>query len=404
MKRILLRVLSGTPLLFLFVGSKAIAASIKQYDVGASDTEIRVGNIMPYSGPASAYGVVGKTEAAYFRMINDSGGIHGRKINFISLDGAYSPPKTLEMARRLVEKDQVLLLFGTLGTSVNVAIHKYTNGKKVPHLFVGSGGAKWNDPVHYPWTMAWQLDYVSEGRMYAGHILKNMPQARIAILYQNDDLGRDYLKGSKEGLGAKTGAIVAEVSYEVTAPTVDSQIVQLKASGADVFVNVSTPKQAAQAIRRAYDIGWKPLQYLAAPASSVASVFAPAGLEKAIGIINATHFKDPTSPQYARDTAVVEWLAFLKKYYPEGDPKDRGTVYGTLSAETLVHVLRQAGDNLTRENIMKQAASLKDVQLSLGLAGVVLNTSATDFAPFESGQLQRFDGSQWVPFGDVIGR
>ena len=378
------------------------ALAQKKYDPGASDTEIKVGNTMPYSGPASAYGTIGKAEAAYFRKINDEGGINGRKVNFISLDDGYSPPRTVEMVRRLVEQDEVLLVFQTLGTPSNTAIHKYMNAKKVPQLFVATGATKWNDPQNYPWTMGWQPNYQTETRIYAKHILATRPNAKIGVLYQNDDYGKDYLKGLKDGLGDKAKMIVAEVSYEVSDPTVDSQIVQLQASGADVFVNITTPKFAAQAIRKVYDIGWKPAQYLNNVSQSVGSVLTPAGLEKSVGIISSNYGKDPTDPQWDNDPGMNEWRAFMKKYYPDGSLTDSFNVYGYSVARTLVQVLKQCGDNLTRENVIKQAANLKDFDTGMALPGIRINTSPSDFAPIQAVQLMRFDGKTWVRFGDII--
>ena len=380
----------------------APAAAQKKYDPGASDTEIKIGQTMPYSGPASAYGTIGKAEAAYFKMINDQGGINGRKINFISLDDAYSPPKTVEMVRRLVEQDEVLLVFQTLGTPSNTAIQKYMNAKKVPQLFVATGATKWNDPTGNPWTMGWQPNYQTETTIYAKHILKEKPNAKIAVLYQNDDYGKDYLKGLKDGLGDKVKQIVAEVSYEVSEPTVDSQIVQLQGSGADVFVNITTPKFAAQAIRKAFDIGWKPVHYLNNVSVGVGSVLTPAGLEKSVGLISTAYIKDPVDTQWASDKAILDWTAWMKKYYPEGSLIDNTNVYGYTVAQTLVQVLKQCGDNLTRENVMKQAASLKDFAPDTLLPGIKMNTGPKDFAPIQSVQLMRFDGKTWVRFGDII--
>jgi branched-chain amino acid transport system substrate-binding protein len=380
------------------------ALAQKKYDTGANDKEIKVGNIMPYSGPASAYGTIGKAEAAYFKMVNEQGGINGRKVNFISVDDGYSPPKTVEMARKLVEQDEVLLVFQPLGTPPNSAIHKYMNAKKVPQLFVATGATKWNDPKGNPWTMGWQPNYQTEGTIYAQYVLKNKPNAKIAILYQNDDYGKDYLKGFRDGLGGKTNLIVKEVSYEVSDPTVDSQMVQLQASGADVFFNITTPKFAALAIRKAYDLGWKPLHFLNNVSASVGSVLVPAGLEKAVGLISTQYIKDPTDPQWAKDPAVLAWREFMAKYYPEGDLKDASNIYGYTVASTLAQVLKQCGDNLTRENVMKQAASLKDFRVETMLPGIKMNTSASDFAPIESVQLIKFDGKEWVRFGDVMGK
>ena len=377
----------------------------KKYDPGASNTEIKIGQTMPYSGPASAYGTIGKVEAAYFKKVNDEGGINGRKINFISLDDAYSPTKTVEMVRRLVEQDEVLLVFGPLGTPSNTAIHKYMNEKKVPQLFVTTGATKWNDPQNFPWTMGYQPNYQAEATIYARHILQTKPNAKIGVLYQNDDYGKDYLKGLKDGLGDKAARmIVAEVSYEVTDPTIDSQIVQLQASGADVLINITTPKFAAQAIRKTYDIGWKPVQYLNSISSSVGAVLQPAGVEKSIGLISSNYGKDPTDPQWDNDPAMIEWRAFMKKYYPEGNQADSFNTFGYGAARTLVQVLKQCGDNLTHDNVMKQAANLKDFDTGIALPGIRINTSPTDFAPIEALQLMRFDGKKWVHFGEVMGR
>ena len=395
------------PIAALLATALAAPAALaqKKYDPGANDKEIKIGHINPYSGPASAYGTIGKSIAAYFKKVNDEGGVNGRKINFISYDDGYSPPKTVEMARKLVEQDQVLLVFQPLGTPPNSAIHKYMNAKKVPQLFVATGATKWNDPKNYPWTMGWQPNYQTEGTIYAQHILKNNPNAKIAVLYQNDDYGKDYLKGFKDGLGAKAASmIVKEVSYEVADPTVDSQIVQLQSSGADTFFNITTPKFAAQAIRKAYDIGWKPTHYLNNVSASVGTVLKPAGLDKSVGLITTQYLKDPTDKAWANDKAVQDWTAFMKKYYPDGSLVASENFYGWNVAQTMVQVLKQAGDNLTRENVMKQAANLKDFVLPGALPGIKLNTSATDFAPFESVQLARFDGKEWVRFGEVMGK
>ena len=386
------------------LGLAAPALAQKKYDPGASDREIKIGNTNPYSGPASAYGTIGKSIAAYFRMLNDQGGINGRKVTFISYDDSYSPPKTVEMARKLVEQDEVLFVFQTLGTPSNTAIHQYMNMKKVPQMMVATGATKWNDPKGHPWTMGWQPNYQSEARIYAQHILKTKPNAKIAVLYQNDDYGKDYLKGLHDGLGDKKSMIVKEVSYEVTDPTVDSQIVQLQASGADVFFNITTPKFAAMAIRKAYDIGWRPTQYLNNVSIGIKSVLEPAGLEKSVGLITLGYLKEPTDKQFEKDAAIVKWRDFMAKYYPEGSKIDNLNVYGYSVGETIAQVLRQCGDNLTRENVMKQAASLKNFRVDTLLPGVVVGTSADDFAPIEAGQLQRFDGKEWVRFGDVVGK
>src|SRR5580698_7291344 len=329
----------------VLAASSSGALAQKKYDTGATDTEIKVGNIMPYSDPASAYGVIGKTEAAYFKMINDAGGINGRKINFISYDDSYSPPKTVEQARKLVESDEVLMIFNALGTPPNSAIHKYMNSKKVPQLFVATGATKWNDPKDFPWTMGWQPSYQSETQIYAKYILKQKPNAMIAVLYQNDDDGKDYLKGLKDGLGAKAASmIVATESYETTEPTIDSHIVTLKSSGADVFVNVTTPKFAAQAIKKLAEVEWKPLHFLNNVSASIGSVIKPAGTENAQGIISSAFLKDPTDPQWKTDAGMKAWNAFLDKYFPEADRADASVVYGYTMAQTMVYVLKQCGD------------------------------------------------------------
>jgi len=379
------------------------AAAQKKYDAGATDGEIKIGNTNPYSGPASAYGAIGKSIAAYFRMVNDRGGVNKRKINFITYDDSYSPPKTVEMVRKLVEQDEVLFVFQSLGTPSNTAIQKYLNAKKVPQLFVATGASKWNDPKGNPWTMGWQPSYQTEARIYAKHILQTKPNAKIAVLYQNDDYGKDYLKGFEDGLGAQgQKMIVARASYEVSEPTVDSQIVQLKSSGADVFFNITTPKFAAQAIRAAYDTGWKPTHYVNNVSNSVGSVLTPAGLDKAVGIISSEYLKDPTDKRWENDPAMKEWREFMAKYNPDADLKDRSNVYGYAVAATLEQVLKQAGDTLTRENIMKQAASLKRFRVETLLPGVTMSTSPNDFAPLEALQLERFNGKQWELFGEMI--
>jgi ABC-type branched-subunit amino acid transport system substrate-binding protein len=385
------------------VASTGGALAQKKYDSGATDTEIKIGNIMPYSGPASAYGVIGKTEAAYFKMINDAGGIHGRKINFISYDDAYSPPKAVEQARKLVESDEVLFIFNSLGTPSNSAIQKYMNSKKVPQLFVATGATKWNDPKEFPWTMGWQPSYQSESQIYAKYLLKEKPDARIAVLYQNDDYGKDYLKGLKDGLGAKAASmIVAEESYETSEPTVDNHIVKLKSTNADVFIDIATPKFAAQAIKKVAEIEWKPLHILNNVGASVGSVLKPAGFENSQGIISAAYLKDVSDPQWENDSGMKKFLAFLAKEFPEGNKLDNSVVVGYGVVQTVVQVLTQCGDNLTRENIMKQAANLKDFRTEMLLPGIKINTGPTDFAPISQLQLQRFRGEKWELFGDVI--
>jgi ABC-type branched-subunit amino acid transport system substrate-binding protein len=387
----------------VLAASSSGALAQKKYDTGANDTEIKIGNIMPYSGPASAYGVIGKTEAAYFNKINAEGGINGRKINFISYDDSYSPPKTVEQARKLVESDEVLFIFNSLGTPPNSAIHKYMNAKKVPQLFVATGATKWNDPKDFPWTMGWQPNYQSESRIYAKYLLKEKPNAKIAVLYQNDDYGKDYLKGLKDGLGAKAASmIVAEESYETTEPTIDNHIVKLKSTGADVFFNVTTPKFAAQAIKKVAEIEWKPLHILNNVSSSIGSVMKPAGFENSQGIISATYLKDVADPQWDKDPGMKQFLDFLAKDFPEGNKLDASVIVGYAVSQTMVQVLKQCGDNLTRENVMKQAASLKDFRTDVLLPGIKINTSATNFAPINQLQLIRFKGDKWDLFGDVI--
>jgi branched-chain amino acid transport system substrate-binding protein len=378
------------------------ALAQKKYDTGATDTEIKIGNIMPYSGPASAYGVIGKTEEAYFKKINAEGGINGRKINFVSYDDAYSPPKAVEQVRKLVESDEVLLVFNPLGTPSNTAIQKYLNAKKVPQLFVATGATKWNDPKDFPWTMGWQPSYQSEARIYAKFLMKEKPDAKIAIMYQNDDFGKDYLKGLKDGLGAKASMLIAEESYETAEPSIDGHIVKLKSTGADVFINIATPKFAAQAIKKIAEVDWKVMHIVTNVSTSVGSVIKPAGFENAQGILSAAYAKDGADPQWDNDPGMRNLFAFLEKYYPEGNKLDASVVYGYGAAQTMVKVLEMCGDNLTRENVMKQAASLRDFAPDTLLPGVKINTSATDFAPISQLQMQRFKGEKWELFGDII--
>jgi branched-chain amino acid transport system substrate-binding protein len=386
----------------LVLGGK-LAWAAGQYGPGASDTEIKIGNTMPYSGPASAYGIIGKTEAAYFAMINQQGGINGRKINFISRDDGYSPPKTVEQVRQLVEQDEVLFLFSTLGTPTNTAIHSYLNDNKVPQLFVATGADQWNDPTHFPWTMGLIPSYGTEAHIYARYILKNLPGAKIAVLYQNDDFGKDYLNGLRDGLGDKAAKmIVATQSYETTDPTVDSQVVALQGSGADVLLTAAIPKFAAQAIRKVYDSGWKPTHFLTSVSNSVGTVMKSAGYEKGVGIISAAFAKDPTDPQWQDTAEYKEWLAFMKKYNASANTSDVQGAIGYTYAQTMVAVLKACGDNLTRENVMKQAASLHNVAPPMLLPGITLSTSATDFAPIKRMQLEKFDGTTWKLFGEVI--
>ena len=387
----------------LAIGAPGPAAAQKKYDPGASDTEIKIGNINPYSGPASAYGTIGKTIDAYFKKVNAEGGINGRKVNFISYDDGYSPPKAVEQARKLVESDEVLLIFQSLGTPSNTAIQKYMNAKQVPQLFVATGATKWGDPKNFPWTMGWQPSYQSESAIYGQYILKNHPNAKIGILYQNDDYGKDYVKGLKDALGAKAGSmIISEQPYEVADPTIDSQIINLKASGADLFFNVTTPKFAAQAIKKMAEIGWKPVHILNQVSTSLGSVMKPAGFENSQGILSTGYLKDITDPQWKDDPGMKNYFAFMDKYFPEGDKTNALSGYGYSVAQTMVQVLKQCGDNLTRENVMKQAASLKELQQDLFLPGIKINTSPTDFYPLYQNQMMRFKGERWEYFGPIM--
>ena len=388
--------------LVTFAAANGGALAQKKYDTGATDTEIKIGHIVPYSGPASAYGIIGKTEEAFFKMINENGGINGRKIKFISYDDAYSPPKAVEQVRKLVESDEVLVIFNALGTPSNTAIQKYLNAKKVPQLFVATGATKWNDPTHFPWTIGWQPSYQSEARIYAKFLMKEKPDAKVAVLYQNDDFGKDYLKGLKDGFAAKASAIIAEESYEVSEPTIDNHIVKLKASGADVLISITTPKFAAQTIKKMAEIDWKALQIVANVSTSVGAVMKPAGFENGQGVLSAHYAKDAGDAQWKDDPGMKKFLAFLDKYYPDADRTNSQVIYGYGAAQTLTRILEMCGDDLTRANIMKQAANLKDFTPDTLLPGVKLNTSATDFAPIEQLQMMRFKGEKWDMFGDVI--
>ena len=385
------------------VGVSNYATADKKYGPGVTDSEIKIGNTNPYSGPASAYSTIGKGINAYFDLVNASGGVNGRKLNFVTLDDGYSPPKTKEQFRKLIEREKVAFMFQSLGTPTNSAVHKYVNQKKVPHLFVATGATKWGQPEKFPWTMGWQPTYQTEGQIYAAYLLKTKPNAKVAILYQNDDYGKDYVKGLKDGLGtmAKT-MVIAEESYEVTDPTVDSQIVNLKASGADTFFNVAIPKFAAQAIRKAYDIGWRPVHLLNSVSNSISSVLKPAGLEKSKGIITTIYLKDPTDAEWQEDPEYKDWVAWMDKWYPQGDKDSPFNVYAYAVAQTMVHVLENCGDDLTRENIMKQAASIKNLRPKMLLPGISISTSSSDFYPIEAMQMQTFDGSGWVRFGEII--
>ena len=378
------------------------ALAQKAYDNGASDTEIGIGNIMPYSGPASAYAAIGKAEEAYFNKINAEGGINGRKIKFISYDDGYSPPKTVEQARKLVESDNVLLIFGSLGTSTNGAIRKYMNEKKVPQIFVASGASKWDDPKQYPWTMGWQPSYAGEAKIYAKYIMKEKPDAKIAVLYQNDDFGKDYLKGLKDGLGDKASMIVLEEPYDTSEPAIDEHVVKLKAAGADVFVSITTPKFAAQAIKKAAEINWHPIQIISNVSASVGGVIEPAGFEISQGILSASYTKDGSDPQWNADDGMKRFYDFLAQYEPKANKLDAGVVFGYAAAQTMVKVLQMCGDNLTRDNVMKQAAHLKDFAPDTLLPGITINTAPDNFAPIEQLQMMRFKGRAWELFGDVI--
>ncbi|CAN5892708.1 ABC transporter substrate-binding protein [soil metagenome] len=386
-----------------FVLTPGWASAQKKYDPGATDAEIKLGHTNPYSGPASAYGTIGKAIGAYWRMVNDQGGVNGRQINFITYDDGFSPPKTVEMVRKLVEADQVFSIFQLLGTATNTVVQKYLNQKKVPQLFIATGASKWGMPKEFPWTMGWHPDYDTEAAIYAKHIMANHPKARVAMLYQNDDSGKDYLHGFQAGFGKdKDKFLIKTVSYEVTDPTVDSQIIQLKDSGADVLFIHAVPKQGAQAIRKVADLDWKPVRYLANVAASVASTLKPAGLEASKDIITAAYLKDATDSQWANDADFKEWQAWMKQYVPEGNPADSNYVYAYAASATMRHCLAACGDTLTRANLMKQAASLRNVEIPLLLPGIRLNTSATDFYPIQAVRLARFDGETWRLFGEVL--
>ncbi|ETR76998.1 branched-chain amino acid ABC transporter substrate-binding protein [Afipia sp. P52-10] len=386
----------------VLVGTSLAAAAQKAYDPGASATEIKIGNTIPYSGPASAYGIIGKTMTAYFRMINDKGGINGRKINFITYDDAYSPPKTVEQVRKLVESDEVFLMFGPLGTASNAAIQKYLNTKKVPQLFVATGASRWGDPKHFPWTMGWAPTYRSEARIYAHYILQNHPNATIGVLYQNDDFGKDYVAGLKDVLGDKyQKMVISEVPYEITVPTIESQVVAIKSANPDVFVNIATPKFAAQAIKKVAELDWHPVHIMANVSLSVGAVMRPAGLENSKGVLSAGYQMDVTDPQWASTPGMLAFRAFMDKYYPEADKAESGPMTAYNMSTGLVKLLEACGDNLTRENVMKQAASM-DFELPTLVPGIRVKTSATDFYPIEQLRMMRFTGEKWELFGPVI--
>jgi branched-chain amino acid transport system substrate-binding protein len=395
------RLAAGAALAIALTASSAYAQ--KKYDTGATDTEIKIGQTVPFSGPASAYATIGKAQAAYFKMINDQGGINGRKINLIQYDDAYSPPKAVEQVRKLVESDEVLLTFQIIGTPSNAAVQKYLNAKKVPQLFAATGASKFTDPKNFPWTMGFNPNYFVEGRIYGQYILKNYPSAKVGILYQNDDLGKDYLNGIKAGLGDKAATmIVAEASYEVSDPTIDSQILKLKSAGTDLFFSASTPKFAAQAIKKNFELDWHPVHILDINATSVGATMQPAGLDASKGVISVNYGKDPLDPTWKDDAGMKKFFDFMAKYYPEGDKNSSFNTYGYSTSQMLVQVLKQCGDDLTRENVMKQATSLKNVMLDLALPGVVGNTSPTDYRVNKQLQMMKFNGERWELFGPII--
>jgi branched-chain amino acid transport system substrate-binding protein len=397
--------------LFHFVTGSVLALALampaahaqKKYDPGATDIEIKIGQTLPFSGPASAYASIGKTQVAYFNMINEQGGVNGRKINLIQYDDSYSPPKAVEQVRKLVESDEVLFMFQMIGTPSNAAVQKYLNTKKVPQLFAASGASRFTDPKNYPWTLGFNPSYFVEGRIYGQYILKQYPNAKVGVLYQNDDLGRDYLSGIKSGLGDKAATmIVAEASYEVSDPTVDSQILKLKSAGADVLFSATTPKFAAQAIKKNAELGWKPVHIVDINATSVGAVMQPAGLEAAKGVISVNYGKEPLDPTWKDDAGMKKYFEFMTKYYPEGDKSSNFNSYGYSTAQLLVQVLKQCGDELTRENVLKQATNLKDVQLDLALPGIVSNSTPNDYRVNKQLQMMRFNGERWEMFGPIL--
>ena len=384
-------------------GMTTTASAQKHYDDGASDTEIKLGQTMPYSGPVSAFATLGRAEIAYYKMINDQGGVNGRKITMLSLDDGFSPPKTVEQTRKLVEQEGVLAIVGSLGTATNGAVQKYLNTKHIPQVFLASGATKWADPEHFPWTMTFTWTYQAEARVYASYVLKHIPEAKIAVLYQNDDFGKDFLKGFRDRFGDKASSlIVKQSSYEVTDATVDSQIVELAGSGANVFFNIATPKFAAQAIRKAYDIGWHPTQFIDNPAASVGTVMKPAGVDKANGVLSTGFVKDPTDPQFRDDDDFKEWLAWMKQYFPDGSLEDPQNAVGYAQAQTMVQVLKQCGDDLTRENVMRQAANLHNFHPKMLIDGVNLSTSQDNYEPMRKLRMVRFDGERFTYFGEII--
>ena len=401
MRHGIFHLVTGTALAIALSASSAYAQ--KKYDTGATDTEIKIGQTNPFSGPASAYATIGKTQAAYIKMINDQGGVNGRKINLIQYDDAYSPPKAVEQVRKLVESDEVLLTFQVLGTASNAAVQKYLNAKKVPQLFAATGASKFTDPKNFPWTMGFNPNYFVEGRIYGQYIIKEHPNAKVGILYQNDDLGKDYLNGIKAGLGDKAASmIVAEASYEVSDPTIDSQILKIKSAGVDLFFSASTPKQAAQAIKKIAELDWHPVQIVDINATSVGAVMKPAGLDAAKGVISVGYTKDPADPTWKDDAGMKKYLDFMAKYYPDGDKESNFNVYGYITTQLLVHVLKECGDDLTRDNVLKQATHLKSVQLELTLPGILNNTTPTDYRVKKQLQMMKFNGERWELFGPIL--
>jgi branched-chain amino acid transport system substrate-binding protein len=401
MRNGIFHLVAGTAVAIALTASSASAQ--KKYDTGATDTEIKIGQTVPFSGPASAYATIGKAQAAYFNMINDQGGVNGRKINLIQYDDAYSPPKTVEQVRKLVESDDVLLTFQLIGTASNAAVQKYLNQKKVPQLFAATGASKFTDPKNFPWTLGFNPNYFVEGRIYGQYILKEYPNAKVGVLYQNDDLGKDYLNGIKAGLGNKAATmVVAEASYELSDPTIDSQILKLKSAGADLFFSASTPKFAAQAIKKNAELGWKPVHILDINATSVGAVMQPAGLEASKGVISVNYGKDPLDPTWKDDAGMKKYFDFMAKYFPEGDKNSSFNAYGFSTAQLMVHVLKQCGDDLTRENVLKQATNLKNVQLDLALPGILGNTTPNDYRVNKQLQMMKFNGERWELFGPII--
>ncbi|MCA6123952.1 ABC transporter substrate-binding protein [Bradyrhizobium sp. WSM 1704] len=401
MKNRIFHLVTATALTIVLSATSALAQ--KKYDPGANDTEIKIGQTVPFSGPASAYASIGKTQAAYFKMINDQGGINGRKINLIQYDDAYSPPKAVEQVRKLVESDEVLLTFQIVGTPSNAAVQKYLNSKKVPQLFAATGASKFTDPKNFPWTLGFNPNYFVEGRIYGQYILKEHPNAKIGVLYQNDDLGKDYLNGIKAGLGDKAAKmIVAEASYEVSDPTIDSQVIKIKDAGADLFFSASTPKQAAQAIKKIAELGWKPIHIVDINATSVGAVLQPAGLENSKGLISTNYGKDPADPQWKDDPGMKRYFDFMAKYYPDGDKNSNFNTYGYSTAQLMAHVLKQCGDDLTRENVLKQATNLKNVELDMALPGIKGNTAPNDYRVNKQLQMMRFNGERWELFGPIL--